>query len=373
MSFMNIRLPGLVIDKSKCMSNIKHISKKFEQANIDFRPHFKTHQSHEIGRWFRQYGVSKITVSSVSMADYFIKDGWKDIFISTGFYPAEIAHIKKLTKKSGICLTVTGTDSARILSQFKDLSVDVMIKIDTGYNRSGIKWDDIDSIKETVKYLNSNAGLQLKGLFTHAGNTYNYSRHKDIINCYNESVERLNYCREQTGNTNYIISVGDTPSATVIKDFKNIDEARPGNFVFYDLMQLQNNVCTFDNISIILVCPLIDIRRKENTLIIHGGAVHFSKEHIEINKKKVFGKLVTLRGDRWIQAEDNVYITSLSQEHGIIDCSGSDILNDYKIGDLIGIIPVHSCLAANAIGEYMIIDDETNYTCSCKTSKAYKA
>ena len=51
-------------------------------ADVDFRPHFKTHRSREVGRWFRDFGVAAITVSSVDMAQYFSNDGWDDITIA---------------------------------------------------------------------------------------------------------------------------------------------------------------------------------------------------------------------------------------------------------------------------------------------------
>ena len=45
---------------------------KAKENNLIFRPHFKTHQSEDIANWFRQFGIKKCTVSSVSMAEYFI-------------------------------------------------------------------------------------------------------------------------------------------------------------------------------------------------------------------------------------------------------------------------------------------------------------
>ncbi|GEM_PF-2678622 len=34
---------------------------KAKQHNLLFRPHFKTHQSKTIGKWFKEKGVNKIT------------------------------------------------------------------------------------------------------------------------------------------------------------------------------------------------------------------------------------------------------------------------------------------------------------------------
>jgi len=74
--------PTLLLDVDKCKANIKKMAEKAMLNNIVFRPHFKTHQSHEIGQWFRDEGVSKITVSSVEMASYFAQKSWKDITIA---------------------------------------------------------------------------------------------------------------------------------------------------------------------------------------------------------------------------------------------------------------------------------------------------
>ncbi|MCK5222536.1 MAG: alanine racemase, partial [Candidatus Aminicenantes bacterium] len=68
---MDIIEPTLILDSAKCRKNIRSMLKKAAESEASFRPHFKTHNSREIGRWFREEGVDKITVSSVKMAGYF--------------------------------------------------------------------------------------------------------------------------------------------------------------------------------------------------------------------------------------------------------------------------------------------------------------
>ena len=67
--------PTFVIDKEVCLQNIEKMAEKAKAHNLRFRPHFKTHQSAKIGEWFRLFGVDAITVSSVSMAEYFAMNG----------------------------------------------------------------------------------------------------------------------------------------------------------------------------------------------------------------------------------------------------------------------------------------------------------
>ena len=60
-----ITTPTLILDEEKCKANIKRMVDKANQNNIVLRPHFKTHQSLEIGRWFKDIGINKITASSI--------------------------------------------------------------------------------------------------------------------------------------------------------------------------------------------------------------------------------------------------------------------------------------------------------------------
>ncbi|MEJ0055890.1 MAG: hypothetical protein WDN75_09720 [Bacteroidota bacterium] len=71
------------------------MAEKARKLKVSFRPHFKTHQSHEVGRWFRAEGVNSCTVSSVKMASYFAEDGWKDITVA---FPLNVLEIKEVNR-----------------------------------------------------------------------------------------------------------------------------------------------------------------------------------------------------------------------------------------------------------------------------------
>ena len=73
--------PTMVLNEEICKSNIARMAQKAKAAGVTFRPHFKTHQSREIGEWFRASGVEKITVSSLNMAMKFAEWGWNDITV----------------------------------------------------------------------------------------------------------------------------------------------------------------------------------------------------------------------------------------------------------------------------------------------------
>ncbi|MEQ9413859.1 MAG: amidophosphoribosyltransferase, partial [Cyclobacteriaceae bacterium] len=102
-----INQPTLLLDKQKCIQNIDRLVDKAKQSNVNLRPHFKTHQSHEIGRWFKERGVSCCTVSSLKMAQYFSEDGWNDITVAFPLNCLEVDLINTLASTIQLNLLVS--------------------------------------------------------------------------------------------------------------------------------------------------------------------------------------------------------------------------------------------------------------------------
>ena len=101
-----ISRPGLILNKEKCTANIKRMVQKAATSGVDFRPHFKTHQSLQVGKWFKDMGVNKITVSSLSMASYFLNDGWNNITVAFPLNLREMDFLDELAGKAEIHQTI---------------------------------------------------------------------------------------------------------------------------------------------------------------------------------------------------------------------------------------------------------------------------
>jgi D-serine deaminase-like pyridoxal phosphate-dependent protein len=152
--------------------------------------------------------------------------------------------------------------------------------------------------------------------------------------------------------------MGDTPAATLCTTFNGVDEIRPGNFVFYDLMQQNLGVCSFEDIAVKMVCPVVAKHLMRNEVVIHGGAVHFSREEIiNIDGKSMFGRVIIRKNGKKIMLDPMNYLSKLSQEHGILKVAQNQFKN-FNVGDLVEIIPVHSCLTANLMGHYITTEGE---------------
>lgn len=357
---LNIRVPTLILDKTKCLENIRRMAEKAETSRVKFRPHFKTHQSAEIGNWFRSFNVSAITVSSVGMAHYFANQGWNDITIAFPVNIREMESINQLAGRIKLNILLVNPEPVHKLNLKLSHEVGVFVKIDTGYNRTGISADNVKEITQILEHINKSAKLEFMGFLTHTGHTYKTNSTNEIKTLYSHAIEKLN-CLKKTFSSEFkkiTLSIGDTPSCSIINEFENIDEIRPGNFVFYDLMQQFLGACTFDQIAVSMACPVVAKNKERKELIIYGGAVHFSKEYI-ISKEQgiTYGQVIGFTKKGWESFETNNYLTALSQEHGVVKVS-DQIFARFQTGDVLGIIPVHSCLTANLMKGYVTLEGE---------------
>ena len=357
---MDIVRPTLVLDKDTCLRNIERMAEKAKSKNLIFRPHFKTHQSSIIGNWFRDFGVTSITVSSVSMANYFGNNGWDDITIAFPINVLEIDLINQLAAKINLNILIENKESLEILDKFIKYRTGVFIEIDTGHNRTGISSSKTNQIDAILGILKGNKKLDFKGFLSHTGHTYQASSRHDIFNRHFDALLKMRSLKNLFKNDwpNLILSLGDTPSATICDNFDEIDEIRPGNFIFYDLMQYKLGVCKLEDIALRLICPVVARHASRNEIIVYGGATHISKESItNIDGKELYGQIVVDSENGKVLLDERNYLHKLAQEHGIIKVSYKDF-NKFNVGDLVEIIPVHSCLTANLIGSYLTSDGE---------------
>ena len=358
MPFDDITTPTLLLDETVCRRNIARMCRKAERHGVRFRPHFKTHQSRRVARWFREAGVTAMTVSSVGMARYFADAGWNDITIAFPVNLREATQIGALARRITLGVLIESSQTARELDRLLDAPVDVWIKIDTGYGRTGIRFDDHASVRETARVVAASAHLRPCGLLTHGGDTYHGSDPAEAARRFDRSRHRMLAVADllRPDHPAFLVSVGDTPGCAAAEDFAGIDEIRPGNFVFFDVMQLQRGSCHADDIAVALACPVVALHPGRQEVVVHGGAIHLSSERLSVPAADpLYGLVSTLTADGWGTPIPGATVVRLSQEHGVVHLPAADITS-VRVGDLLAILPVHSCLTAECSRGYRCLD-----------------
>jgi D-serine deaminase-like pyridoxal phosphate-dependent protein len=330
---------------------------KAKKHGVAFRPHFKTHQSHTIGKWFREEGVSAITVSSLRMAQYFAADGWNDITVAFPVNILEIELIRDLSSRISLNLLALDPEPLAWLERELGRPVGIFLKIDAGYGRTGIPSTDMRAVDACLAEITRAKKLRFKGFIAHAGNTYRAGTRGEILAIHETTRQRMS----ELGNSfkqkypDLVVSIGDTPGCSLAENFKGIDEMRPGNFVFYDAMQMQLGSCSLEQVAVVMACPVVAKHPERNTCIVYGGAIHFSKDFIMTRGVQNFGPVVRLTDGGWSAPVEGAFVSSLSQEHGVVSLP-PEFLGTLKSGSLLGVIPVHSCLTADCMRGYRSLE-----------------
>ncbi len=345
--------PTLLLDEKRCRANIAMMAAKASSHGLIFRPHFKTHQSLALGRWFKEVGVTRITVSSLTMAEFFASD-WQDITVAFPVNILEIETINRLAARITLNLLVESAEAVRILAAGLRDPVGFFVKIDVGARRTGIDTTDSAAIDAILETAGQSAKLRFLGFLTHAGHTYAANSPQEVLAIHHQGSQRLSRLKDRyrQGYPQCLVSVGDTPGCSLATDFTGVDEIRPGNFVFYDLTQHLLGACDVGQIAVALSCPVVAVHPGRGEVVLYGGGIHLSKErllHPEFGQ--IYGQVVRRTGNGWGELVPGMIVRSLSQEHGVVVVAERDI-SDIKIGHCLLVIPVHSCLTVNLMRSY---------------------
>jgi len=344
--------PTLILNETIADRNLNAMAQKIANAGLEFRPHFKTHQSLKVAHWYKLLDVTKITVSSVRMASYFVSD-WNDITIAFPFNRHEVDVINAIPERVQLQLVVLEESTVKALSETLTRPVNILIKVDSGYGRTGIPAKNIAALTKLKSTIEALPKLTFVGFLAHAGHSYNSTNNKEILDIHQQSEAKVAALRAHFGE-GYTYSSGDTPTCSVATEFNGPTELRPGNHIFYDCMMHNISACTYNDVAVCMAVPVVAKHAEEQKIIVHGGGVHFSKDSLSTpDGSTYFGKVVPLTSEGWGAVNDDWHVAALSQEHGTLKALNPAAFDAVQVGDWLGILPVHSCLTANLMKGFL--------------------
>jgi D-serine deaminase-like pyridoxal phosphate-dependent protein len=133
-----------------------------------------------------------------------------------------------------------------------------------------------------------------------------------------------------------------------------LHEIRPGVFVFFDEMQIQIGSSDATEIAMAMICPVVSVHPQRQEATVYGGAVHLSKDFIVKDNEPFFGRVMHYKDNSWDTSAPIGFLKAVSQEHGTILLNNPEV--KLKVGDLVAVLPVHACLAANLMKSFYLAD-----------------
>ncbi len=144
----------------------------------------------------------------------------------------------------------------------------------------------------------------------------------------------------------------------MVEDLSAVEEIRPGNFVYFDWMQVIIGSCKVEDVAVALACPVVTKNASRNQIVVYGGGVHLSKDFTVDGKGRTsFGAVCLPTETGWSAPFEDTYVSSLSQEHGVLTVAPADF-DRIQIGELVCILPAHSCMTADLMKTVVTLSGE---------------
>lgn len=356
---LNFVTPVALADKSILERNISDAAEFAGRHGIALRPHIKTHKSPEIARMQTAAGAVGITCATIDEAVGFADAGFRDIFIA---YPivdgARLEILKKLRGSSEVIVSVDSDEHISILEATGIAGkIRVRIEIDSGHHRCGLPPGK--PVVDLARRVAASPCLVLDGVFTHAGHVYGAKTPDErlmISEAEGRAVVSAAKMIRDAGIACHNASVGSTPTWRVSGTIPGVTEARPGNYVYNDAIQVGLGVAKPEDCAFTVLTTVVAVY--DDRFVVDAGskAMGLDKGAHGIDLLKGYGILLTPDG----KVARDWMLSRLSEEHGIAQIAPA--VCSPRIGDTLRIIPNHSCAAANMYSSIYITDDTGGMT-----------
>jgi len=358
----DVETPRLVLDRGKLDLNLARMRARAEALGVALRPHLKTAKSVEVARLAVDPLRPRLTVSTLKEAEAFAAAGWRDILYAVGIAPNKVEHAARIRRDgTQLSLILDSVEAARALGEAAGrlgVRFAVMIEIDTDGHRAGVKPAD-PRLVEVARAVATSPALELKGVMTHAGASYD-CRSLDAIADMAETersgaVAAADAIRA-AGLPCPEVSVGSTPTALMARALAGVTEFRPGVYMFHDLVMAGLGVCRPEDVAVSVLATVIGHQAEKRWLITDGGWMALSRDRgtAAQNLDQGYGVVCSEAGE--ILAD--VLVTGANQEHGIVAARpGTPALDlaRFPIGTRLRVLPNHACATAAQHGGYLVV------------------
>jgi D-serine deaminase-like pyridoxal phosphate-dependent protein len=358
MNLETIETPALVLDVERMKRNADHIGKRVRDLGAQLRPHVKTHKCVEVARIQTVGHSGALTVSTLAEARAFARNGFRDITYAVPIEPGKFSAAVELAKTcERLGLITDDLEIPSLLNKVaQDAAVvlDLFLKVDCGYHRCGVEPDSKAAI-DIPRQISDASNLRFAGILTHAGHSYHYRDPKERLTIARQERDVMRQLAERlrvSGINVPSVSIGSTPTITIVDHLDGIDEVRPGNYIFFDAFQAAIGSCSINDCALTVLATVVhrDVTRRK--LVIDAGAIALSKDRgaVEFEPKCGYGKVLDLQGK-----DLEMRLESLSQEHGEIVTENGNI-EHLRVGTRVRVLPNHSCLSAAQHSHYNVLD-----------------
>ncbi|HEY4199153.1 MAG TPA: D-TA family PLP-dependent enzyme [Devosiaceae bacterium] len=338
MQIDDLETPVVLIDVDRVEANLKRVQDYADAHNLPLRPHIKTHKLPRFAQRQIELGAVGITCQKLGEAEVMADAGIDDIFLPYNIIgAAKLARLMALHNRVKIAVTADSEVTVEgLAATFTDPrhKLSVLVECDTGMGRCGVQTPE--AAVALARTIAAAPGLSFDGLMTYPAAGKPQEAQAFLTNA--------KLLLDEAGLTPKIISSGGTPDVWHAHEAGVVNEYRPGTYIYLDRYQVTKGVASYEDCALSVLATVVS-RPTPDRAIIDAGSKTLTSDTLGLDGH---GRIVGYPG---------AAITGLSEEHGIVDLSGS--ASRPAIGERVRIIPNHACVVSNLFDRVTLVSGDT--------------
>ena len=322
--------PAVTVRLDIMESNIRRVHGHLARHGIANRPHIKTHKIPALGKLQMAGGAVGITCQKLGEVEVFADAGVADDVLLTFNVVgrAKTERLAALSRRLRRLAVVFDNDAvARGLSEAARahcIEVPFLVECDTGFGRNGVQ--SPEAAFELARTAMALPGLRFEGLMT-------FPNREPGTRLFLEHALQL---FERAGIAVPVVSGGGTPAIFTAQNFPMLTEHRAGTYLYNDCMVVASGTATWDDCAMRVRATVVSRPTPDRAILDCGTKVLTSDQY-------------TVKGFGHVMEYPEAVVTSLSEEHGVVDlsaCGGRP-----AVGDVVEVVPNHCCVVSNMVDE----------------------
>lgn len=332
----DLQTPAAVVDADRMRANLRRAAEYCRAHGLAWRPHAKTHKSPALGAEQVRAGAVGLTVATPREAEVMAAVA-DDLLLA--YPPVGRAKLDRLMALPAHVRLTVGLDSAEALRGLAEAAraagrtVGMLVETDAGMGRVGVQ--SADDAVALARAAAEAEGVEYRGLMFYPGHVRERVERQDAaLRAVSERLGRTLDALHAGGVAPAVVSGGSTPTFWRSHEIAGITEVRPGTSIFNDRTTAEIGACAWDECAYSVLATVVSTA-VPGQAVVDAGSKALSREEIRADAAG-FGALL----DR-----PDVVVKGLSEEHGLLDLSGTDWRP--RIGEQVRIVPNHVCVSVN--------------------------
>jgi D-serine deaminase-like pyridoxal phosphate-dependent protein len=322
----DLETPAVLVDLDRVEANLARAQDYADSHELALRPHIKTHKIPEFARRQMELGAVGITCQKLGEAEVMADHGLDDILLTFNLLStAKLRRLVALRRRVRMSVTCDNEVVAAELDSAMSeagLKLDVLIECDCGGQRCGVQ--NPEEVVALAKRIDRSSSLRFAGLMT-----YPAKGQAEVTQVWlADALKALGVA----GMTAARVSTGGTPDLYRAHQVTAATEHRPGTYIYSDRYQAGQGVGTLDDCAIRVLSTVVS-RPTDDRAILDAGSKTLSSDTLGFPD---YGHIVEY---------PQISLEKFSEEHGHVDCSGSNARP--RIAERVTIIPNHACVVTN--------------------------